>query len=54
MSSIWFSPPAAQLQPASSTIAVTATAAAALTFPVLVFALGFLERWADWAVSRSF
>ncbi|GAM99414.1 NADH-ubiquinone oxidoreductase chain N [alpha proteobacterium U9-1i] len=54
LASIWFSPPAAALQPASGTIVFTATTAAALTFPVLVFVLGFLERWADWAVSSSF
>lgn len=54
VSSIWFSPPAASMQAPSGAIALTATAAAALTFPVLVFVLGFLERWADWAVSRSF
>jgi len=54
LSTIWFSPPAAALQPASGTIVFTATTAAVLTFPVLVFVLGFLERWADWAVSRSF
>jgi len=54
LASIWFSPPAPAMQPASPIIAVTATAAAVLTFPVLVLALGALERWADWAVGRSF
>lgn len=54
LASIWFSAPAAQLQSASGGVMITATAAAALTFPVLVFALGALERWAEWAVGRSF
>jgi NADH-quinone oxidoreductase subunit N len=54
VSSIWFAPAAASMQTPSGTIALTATVSAALTFPVLVFVLGFLERWADWAVSRSF
>jgi NADH-quinone oxidoreductase subunit N len=54
LASIWFSAPAAQLQPASGAIMLTATAAAALTFPVLVLMLGMLERWADTAVRMSF
>jgi NADH-quinone oxidoreductase subunit N len=54
LASIWFSPPAAQLQPASGVIMLTATAAAALTFPVLVLLLGAVERWADAAVGMSF
>lgn len=54
LASIWFAPPAPSLQPASGTIAVTALAAALLTFPVLVLALGGLERWADAAVRMSF
>lgn len=54
LASIWFSPPAAQLHPAGATIMVTATAAAALTFPVLVVLLGVVERWAEAAVRMSF
>ena len=54
LASIWFSAPAEQLQPASGAIMVTATAAAALTFPVLVLALGAIERWADAAVRMWF
>ena len=53
LASIWFKPPTVALQPASSTIMFTATAAAALTFPVLVIALGVLERLADTAVRAS-
>ena len=33
---------------------MTAAVGAALSFPILVFALGHLERWADWAVRLSF
>jgi NADH-quinone oxidoreductase subunit N len=54
LASIWFAQPAPALQPASGTIAVTATVAAALTFPVLVLALGALERWAETAVRMGF
>jgi NADH-quinone oxidoreductase subunit N len=54
LASIWFSAPTAQLQPASSTIMVTATAAAVLSFPVLVLALGVLEGWAEAAVRMWF
>jgi NADH-quinone oxidoreductase subunit N len=54
LASIWFSAPVAQLQPASGTIMVTATAAAALSFPVLVLALGVLEGWAEAAVRMWF
>jgi NADH-quinone oxidoreductase subunit N len=54
LASIWFSAPAEQLQPASGAIMVTATAAAALTFPVLVLALGAMEQWADAAVRMWF
>jgi NADH-quinone oxidoreductase subunit N len=53
LASIWFAPPAPQMQSASGTIVVTATAGAALTL-VLVFALGQLESWAAWAVGGSF
>ena len=54
LASIWFSPPAAQLHPAGATIMVTATAAAALSFPILVVLLGAVERWAETAVRMSF
>jgi NADH-quinone oxidoreductase subunit N len=54
LASIWFSPAQATLQPASGAIVLTASAAAALTFPVLVLALGALQQWAEWAVGRSF
>lgn len=54
LASIWFSAPAEQLQPATGTIMVTATAAAALTFPILVLALGALERWTEAAVRMWF
>lgn len=54
LASIWFAPAQQTLQPASSAIVVTATTAAALTFPVLVLALGAIQQWAEWAVGRSF
>ncbi len=54
LSSIWFEQPHAALQPASSTIMLTATAAAALTFPILVLALGALENWTQAAVRMWF
>lgn len=54
LASIWFAPPQAPLQPASSTIMLTATAAAALTFPILVLALGALESWTQAAVRMWF
>lgn len=54
LASIWFTQPAEQMQPASVAVMTTATIAAALSFPILVLALGALERWADWAVGRSF
>jgi NADH-quinone oxidoreductase subunit N len=54
LASIWFAPAAPALQPATSTIALTATAAAVLTFPVLVLLLGALQRWAETAVRMSF
>ncbi|MGE0595175.1 MAG: NADH-quinone oxidoreductase subunit NuoN [Hyphomonadaceae bacterium] len=53
LSSIWFKPAAAQLQPASGAIVVTASLAALLTFPVLVIVLGMIERWAETAVRAS-
>jgi NADH-quinone oxidoreductase subunit N len=54
LASIWFSPAGATVQPASGAIVLTASAAAVLTFPVLVLALGALQQWAEWAVGRSF
>ncbi len=54
IASIWFAPPAEQLQSPSGTTLVTATAAAALSFPVLVLMLGMVERWVDAAVRMSF
>jgi NADH-quinone oxidoreductase subunit N len=54
LASIWFSPSQQTLQPASGAIVVTATTAAALTFPVLVLVLGAIQQWAEWAVGRSF
>jgi NADH-quinone oxidoreductase subunit N len=50
LASIWFSAPAEQLQSPSGTIMVTATFAAALTFPILVLLLGVLEQWTQAAV----
>ncbi|MGQ0531184.1 MAG: NADH-quinone oxidoreductase subunit NuoN [Caulobacteraceae bacterium] len=54
LASIWFAAPTAQLQAPSGTIMVTATAAAALSFPVLVLLLGALQSWAETAVRMSF
>jgi NADH-quinone oxidoreductase subunit N len=54
LSSVWFSAPAARFEPASFTIAATAVAGAALTFPVLVLALGSVQNWAEAAVRMNF
>lgn len=54
IASIWFAQPAQQLQAPSGVIMVTATAAAALSFPILVLMLGAVERWVDAAVRMSF
>ena len=54
LASVWFTQPAQPMQPASAAVMATATIAAALSFPVLVLALGAVERWAEWAVGRSF
>ncbi len=54
LAAVWFSPPAASLAPASATIALTAAAAAVLSFPVLVLLLGAIENWAETAVRMSF
>ncbi|MBX3510307.1 MAG: NADH-quinone oxidoreductase subunit NuoN [Hyphomonadaceae bacterium] len=54
LATIWFSPPAPAMQGASGAVVATATLTAALTFPILVFALGQIEAWARWAVGGSF
>ena len=54
LASIWFSPPAPALQHASGMVVLTATFAAALTFPLMVLALGALQEWAETAVRTSF
>ena len=54
LASIWFAPSQQTLQPASGAIVVTASTAAALTFPVLVLVLGAIQQWAEWAVGLSF
>ncbi|MFT3726691.1 MAG: NADH-quinone oxidoreductase subunit NuoN [Terricaulis sp.] len=54
LASVWFAPSTQPLQPASGAVFVTASAAALLSFPVLVIVLGSLEQWAHWAVARSF
>lgn len=54
LASIWFSPAAEPLAPASGTVMTLASAAAVLSFPVLILALGALERWAAWAIAGSF
>jgi len=54
LAAIWFAPATQTLAPASGAVFVTASAAALLSFPVLVIALGVLEQSAHWAVGRSF
>ena len=54
VSALWFKPAAEPLQAPSGAIVLTATAAAALTFPVLVLALGVLQQWAEAAVRGGF
>lgn len=54
IASIWFAPPAGQLQAPSGTIMVTALVSAALSFPVLVLLLGSLQGAAENAVRMSF
>lgn len=54
VSAIWFRPAAAPLGAASGTIVITASAAVALVFPILLIALGALEAWAKGAVATSF
>lgn len=54
VAALWFRPAAAPLQGASGTIVATASAAALLVFPILLIALGAVQRWAETAVARSF
>lgn len=54
LAAVWFSAPAPALTPASWTIALTASVAAVLSFPILVLALGALGDWAETAVRQSF
>ena len=54
LASIWFSPAAPPMQTPTGVIALTAGAAALMTFPVLVLALGMLQTWAETAVRMSF
>jgi NADH-quinone oxidoreductase subunit N len=54
VASIWFAPAAAAFQSTGGTIALTAFAAAALTFPVLVLVIGAMHNWAETAVRMSF
>jgi NADH-quinone oxidoreductase subunit N len=54
VASIWFAPPAPAIERTGGAIAVTAFAAAALTFPIMVLALGYLQSWAEAAVRMSF
>ncbi len=54
LAAIWFSPPAEPLAAPSGTVALTASLAALLTFPVMLVGLGFLEQWARIAVATSF
>ncbi len=54
VAAIWFRPAAAPLQGASGTIVLTASAATALVFPLLLIMLAAMERWAEVAVARSF
>ncbi|MBL8536524.1 MAG: NADH-quinone oxidoreductase subunit NuoN [Hyphomonadaceae bacterium] len=50
LASIWFAPPTGQLAPASGVNLMTATFAAALSFPILVLLLGAIENWTQAAV----
>ena len=54
VAAIWFKPAGPALQPASGAVLFTATTATALTFPVLVVALGWLQTWAEAAVRSGF
>ncbi|MGE0045796.1 MAG: proton-conducting transporter membrane subunit, partial [Hyphomonadaceae bacterium] len=53
LSAVWFKPSTAALQAPSGATLTTAFVGAALSFPILVVALGWLERWADLA-AQSF
>ncbi|MBL8550656.1 MAG: NADH-quinone oxidoreductase subunit NuoN [Hyphomonadaceae bacterium] len=54
IASMWFKPAGAALQAPSGTTLTTALIGAALSFPILVLALGWLETWARAAVAASF
>jgi len=54
IAAIWFKPSEATLQAPTAVTMTTAFIGAAMTFPVLVVALGWLERWAQSAVAASF
>ncbi|MGE3142516.1 MAG: NADH-quinone oxidoreductase subunit NuoN [Hyphomonadaceae bacterium] len=54
VAAIWFRPAAAPFQSASGTIVLTAAAAAALVFPLMLLALGAMQQWANAAVAHSF
>lgn len=54
VAAVWFKPAAAPMQDASGTIVLTASAAAALVFPILLIVLGALEHWAAAAIATSF
>jgi NADH-quinone oxidoreductase subunit N len=54
ISSMWFKPTGALLQAPSGATLMTAFLGAALSFPILVLALAWLERWARAAVATSF
>jgi NADH-quinone oxidoreductase subunit N len=54
IAAIWFSPARVALERPSGATIGTALVGSALTFPVLVVALGYLERWAHAAVAASF
>jgi NADH-quinone oxidoreductase subunit N len=54
IAAIWFSPARVALERPSGATIGTALVGSALTFPILVVALGYLERWAHAAVAASF
>ncbi len=54
LAAIWFKPGGAALQAPSATAMTVAFIGAALSFPILVLALGWLERVANTAVGASF
>jgi NADH-quinone oxidoreductase subunit N len=54
IATVWFKPPEAALQTPTAVALTTALVGAAMTFPILVLGLGWLERWAQAAVIASF